>query len=190
MPKRATITLRRSKLDRLIGHHIADEQVSDILRRLGCEVTEGQDEWKAVAPTWRFDMEIEEDLVEEVARVYGYNNIPDEPIQAGLIMGTHREADLSLKRVKTMLNDKGYQEVITYSFVDPKVQQLIHPGAEALLLPNLSPLRCRRCVCLCGADCWRRWSITKTVSRIACVFLKPVYVSFRIHKPIWVFDRI
>ena len=136
LPKRATITLRRSKLDRLIGHHIADEQVSDILRRLGCDVTEGQDEWKAVAPSWRFDMEIEEDLVEEVARVYGYDNIPNTPIQAGLIMGTHREADLSLKRVKTMLNDKGYQEVITYSFVDPKVQSLLHPGEEALLLPS------------------------------------------------------
>ena len=136
LPKRATITLRRSKLDRLIGHHIADEQVSDILRRLGCDVTEGQDEWKAVAPSWRFDMEIEEDLVEEVARVYGYDNIPNTPIQAGLIMGTHREADLSLKRVKTMLNDKGYQEVITYSFVDPKVQALLHPGEEALLLPS------------------------------------------------------
>ncbi|WP_449556225.1 phenylalanine--tRNA ligase subunit beta [Huaxiibacter chinensis] len=136
LPKRATITLRRSKLDRLIGHHIADAQVGDILRRLGCEVTEGQDEWKAVAPGWRFDMEIEEDLVEEVARIYGYNNIPDEPVQAGLVMGSHREADLSLKRVKTMLNDKGYQEVITYSFVDPKLQQLIHPGDEALLLPN------------------------------------------------------
>jgi phenylalanyl-tRNA synthetase beta chain len=136
LPKRATITLRRSKLDRLIGHHVADAQVTDILRRLGCEVTEGQDEWKAVAPSWRFDMEIEEDLVEEVARVYGYNNIPDEPVQAGLVMGTHREADLSLKRVKTMLNDKGYQEVITYSFVDPKLQQLIHPGQEALILPS------------------------------------------------------
>ena len=136
LPKRATITLRRSKLDRLIGHHVADAQVSDILRRLGCEVTEGQDEWKAVAPSWRFDMEIEEDLVEEVARVYGYNNIPDEPVQAGLVMGSHREADLSLKRVKTMLNDKGYQEVITYSFVDPKLQQLIHPGQEALILPS------------------------------------------------------
>lgn len=83
--------------------------MSDILRRLGCDVTgEGQDEWKAVAPSWRFDMEIEEDLVEEVARVYGYDNIPNTPIQAGLIMGTHREADLSLKRVKTMLNDKGW----------------------------------------------------------------------------------
>ncbi|MFJ5424442.1 phenylalanine--tRNA ligase subunit beta, partial [Enterobacter sp. CER55] len=136
LPKRATITLRRSKLDRLIGHHVADAQVTDILRRLGCDVTEGQDEWKAVAPSWRFDMEIEEDLVEEVARVYGYNNIPDEPVQAGLVMGTHREADLSLKRVKTMLNDKGYQEVITYSFVDPKLQQLIHPGQEALILPS------------------------------------------------------
>ncbi|MCL7705536.1 phenylalanine--tRNA ligase subunit beta, partial [Enterobacter kobei] len=136
LPKRATITLRRSKLDRLIGHHVADAQVTDILTRLGCEVTEGQDEWKAVAPSWRFDMEIEEDLVEEVARVYGYNNIPDEPVQAGLVMGTHREADLSLKRVKTMLNDKGYQEVITYSFVDPKLQQLIHPGEEALILPS------------------------------------------------------
>ncbi|ASQ76582.1 phenylalanine--tRNA ligase subunit beta [Enterobacter hormaechei] len=130
LPKRATITLRRSKLDRLIGHHVADAQVTDILTRLGCEVTEGQDEWKAVAPSWRFDMEIEEDLVEEVARVYGYNNIPD------VVMGSHREADLSLKRVKTMLNDKGYQEVITYSFVDPKLQQLIHPGQEALILPS------------------------------------------------------
>ncbi|MEE9685179.1 phenylalanine--tRNA ligase subunit beta [Lelliottia amnigena] len=136
LPKCATITLRRSKLDRLIGHHIADAQVSDILRRLGCDVTEGQDQWQAIAPSWRFDISIEEDLVEEVARVYGYNNIPDEPVQAGLIMGTHREADLSLKRVKTMLNDKGYQEVITYSFVDPKLQQLVHPGHEALILPN------------------------------------------------------
>ncbi|MBT0593402.1 phenylalanine--tRNA ligase subunit beta, partial [Escherichia coli] len=59
-----------------------------------------------------------------------------EPVQAGLVMGSHREADLSLKRVKTMLNDKGYQEVITYSFVDPKLQQLIHPGQEALILPS------------------------------------------------------
>ncbi|HDR2791554.1 phenylalanine--tRNA ligase subunit beta [Enterobacter cloacae] len=136
LPKRATITLRRSKLDRLIGHHVEDAQVSEILKRLGCDVTEGQDEWKAVAPSWRFDMEIEEDLVEEVARVYGYNNIPDAPVQAGLVMGSHREADLSLKRVKTMLNDKGYQEVITYSFVDPKVQQWIHPAQEALILPS------------------------------------------------------
>ncbi|MGB9097231.1 phenylalanine--tRNA ligase subunit beta [Erwinia sp.] len=136
LPERATITLRREKLDRLIGHVVADSEVSDILRRLGCEVTEGEGVWQAVAPGWRFDMEIEEDLVEEVARVYGYNNIPDVPVQAGLIMTKHREANLSLKRVKALLVDKGYQEAITYSFVDPKVQAMLHPGEENLVLPS------------------------------------------------------
>ncbi len=97
--------LRRGKL-RLI-EYIADEQVSDILRRLGCEVTEGRDEWKAVAPTRRFDMEIERrSRGWKVARVYGYNNIRTSQSGRVLIMRTHREADLSLKRVKTMLNDK------------------------------------------------------------------------------------
>ncbi|CDL79141.1 phenylalanine--tRNA ligase subunit beta [Xenorhabdus cabanillasii] len=136
LPKPATITLTRGKLNRLIGHHIADEQVTDILARLGCQVTEYNDSWETVAPSWRFDMQIEEDLVEEVARIYGYNNIPDVPVRADLVMISHREADLSLKRVKTMLVDKGYQEAITYSFVDPKIQQYLHPQQEALILPN------------------------------------------------------
>ncbi|WP_278810089.1 phenylalanine--tRNA ligase subunit beta [Obesumbacterium proteus] len=136
LPKRATITLRREKLDRLIGHHVEDAQVTDILERLGCKVSFANDTWKAVAPSWRFDMEIEEDLVEEVARVYGYNNIPNVPVKADLIMTSHREANLPLKRVKTMLVDRGYQEAITYSFVDPKVQALLHPAEEALILPS------------------------------------------------------
>ena len=136
LPQRATITLRREKLDRLIGHVVPSEQVSDILRRLGCEVTEQGDDWQAGAPSWRFDMEIEEDLVEEVARVYGYNNIPDVPVRADLVMTQHREADLTLKRVKTLLVDHGFQEAITYSFVDPKVQALLHPNEEALILPS------------------------------------------------------
>ncbi|TBL66347.1 phenylalanine--tRNA ligase subunit beta [Hafnia alvei] len=136
LPKRATITLRREKLDRLIGHHVEDAQVTDILERLGCKVSFANDTWQAVAPSWRFDMEIEEDLVEEVARVYGYNNIPNVPVKANLIMTSHREANLPLKRVKTMLVDRGYQEAITYSFVDPKVQALLHPAEEALILPS------------------------------------------------------
>ncbi|CAO96882.1 phenylalanine--tRNA ligase subunit beta [Erwinia tasmaniensis] len=136
LPQRSTITLRREKLDRLIGHVIADADVSDILCRLGCEVTEEEGKWHAVAPSWRFDISIEEDLVEEVARIYGYDNIPDVPVQAGLVMTKHREADLSLKRVKALLVDKGYQEAITYSFVDPKIQALLHPGEENLILPS------------------------------------------------------
>lgn len=136
LPARATITLRREKLNRLIGHVVSDDQVNDILTRLGCNVVRTDTGWTAVAPSWRFDMEIEEDLVEEVARVYGYNNIPNIPTHAPLTMTSHREADLSLKRVKTLLIDRGFQEAITYSFVDPKVQSLIHPGEEALILPS------------------------------------------------------
>ncbi|GAB7206745.1 hypothetical protein OS31_43770 [Dickeya oryzae] len=136
LPACATITLRRDKLDRLIGHVISDEKVSDILNRLGCQVTKTADGWQAVAPSWRFDMAIEEDLVEEVARIYGYNNIPNIPTQAPLKMTQHREASLTLKRVRTLLVDRGFQEAITYSFVDPKIQSLIHPGEEALILPS------------------------------------------------------
>ncbi|WP_409160701.1 phenylalanine--tRNA ligase subunit beta [Pectobacterium sp. B2J-2] len=136
LPTRATITLRREKLDRLIGHVIADEQVSDILQRLGCNVVKTDAGWQATVPSWRFDMEIEEDLVEEVARIYGYNNIPNIPTQAPLVMTAHREASLSLKRVKTLLADHGYQEAITYSFVDPKIQGLLHPDEASLSLPS------------------------------------------------------
>lgn len=136
LPQPATIKLRRSKLDSLIGYHIEDQQVSDILNRLGCNLSYDQGVWTALAPSWRFDMQIEEDLIEEVARIYGYNNIPNIPLRADLVMGKHREANLSLQQVKNMLVARGYQEAITYSFVDPKVQRLLHPGQEALVLPN------------------------------------------------------
>lgn len=136
LPKRETIQLHRKKLNRLLAHVVPSEQVSDILRRLGCKVTDQGDTWLAVAPSWRFDIKIEEDLVEEVVRIYGYNNIPDLPVRADLVMTKHPEADLTLERVKTLLVDHGFQEAITYSFVDPKVQALLHPGKEALILPN------------------------------------------------------
>ena len=136
LPQAATITLRRSKLDSLIGYHVEYDVVTDILTRLGCQVSKTAEGWTAVAPSWRFDMEIEEDLVEEVARIFGYNNIPNEAPLAELRMNDHREANLPLKRVKAALVDKGYQEAITYSFVDPKVQALLHPGEEAMILPN------------------------------------------------------
>ncbi|MGL9772982.1 MAG: phenylalanine--tRNA ligase subunit beta [Sodalis sp. (in: enterobacteria)] len=136
LPQPATITLRRKTLDRLIGHVISDEDVSDILTRLGCQVIRTAEGWQAVAPSWRFDMAIEEDLIEEIARVYGYDAIPNVPVRANLVMPHHREAALPLARVKTLLVDRGYQEAITYSFVDPKTQALLHPQQAPLVLPS------------------------------------------------------
>lgn len=132
----ATITLRRKTLDRLIGHVISDQDVSDILSRLGCQVSYTDAGWQALAPSWRFDMAIEKDLIEEVARVYGYDAIPNVPVRAELVMQLHREAALPLSRVKMLLVDRDYQEAITYSFVDPKTQALLHPQQAPLVLPS------------------------------------------------------
>ncbi|HIF9430288.1 TPA: phenylalanine--tRNA ligase subunit beta [Photobacterium damselae] len=135
LPKAKTIELRRTKLDALLGHEIASEEVVEILTRLGCDVETTDAGWKAAAPAWRFDLAIEEDLVEEVGRIYGYNNIPNQSPVAALSMNTHKEANLPLKRVRDLLVDRGYHEAITYSFVEPQQQKLIAPEIEPLILP-------------------------------------------------------
>ncbi|QQX78494.1 phenylalanine--tRNA ligase subunit beta [Shewanella sp. KX20019] len=136
LPQPVQIVLRRSKLDRILGHHIEDSNVTEILERLGFAVDVSEGLWSVTTATYRFDMAIEEDLIEEVARIYGYNNIPNIAPIAQLSMSDHNESDISLKRVRSMLVARGFQEAVTYSFVDPKQQNLIHPDAEAMILPN------------------------------------------------------
>ncbi|KHT63248.1 phenylalanine--tRNA ligase [Photobacterium gaetbulicola] len=135
LPKPNTVALRRTKLDNLLGHHIADAEVVEILERLGLTVETTEAGWTATAPTWRFDIAIEQDLIEEVGRIYGYDNIPNQNPAAALKMHDHVEANLPLKRVRNLLVDRGYQEAITYSFVEPEQQKLIVPGVEPLVLP-------------------------------------------------------
>ncbi|MBM7454651.1 phenylalanyl-tRNA synthetase beta chain [Oceanisphaera litoralis] len=136
LPRANTVTLRHAKLNRLIGIDIDAAQVTDMLTRLGLDVTTTADGWQVTVPSYRFDIAIEEDLVEEVARIYGYNNIPDVAPVAGLTMSRHQEARLPLNRLKDALVDLGYQEAITYSFVDPAQQQRLFPGVDTMVLPN------------------------------------------------------
>ncbi|HDY8009319.1 TPA: phenylalanine--tRNA ligase subunit beta [Vibrio vulnificus] len=136
LPKPNKVALRRTKLDNLLGHHIADSDVVEILERLGMTVETTAEGWVAVAPTWRFDIAIEQDLVEEVGRIYGYDNIPNQNPAAALKMHDHQEANIPLKRVRDLLVDRGYHEAITYSFVEPEQQKLVVPGVDALILPN------------------------------------------------------
>jgi phenylalanyl-tRNA synthetase beta chain len=136
LPVAATITLRRSKLDKTLGHVISDTDVTEILECLGFSVNVDGNDWVVTTATYRFDMAIEEDLIEEVARIYGYNNIPNIAPMAALSMPDHQEADISLKRVRSIFVARGFQEAVTYSFVDPKMQNIVHPGEEAMVLPN------------------------------------------------------
>lgn len=135
LPTANTVELRRSKLDGLLGHHIPSTDVVEILTRLGCVVETTDTGWTATSPSWRFDIAIEQDLIEEVGRIYGYNNIPNQAPVAALNMNDHKEANQPLKRVRDLLVDRGYHEAITYSFVEPEQQKLIVPEIEPLILP-------------------------------------------------------
>ncbi len=136
LPKQESIRLRREKLDKLLGHVISNDDVHEILTRLGCSVSTGDLDWSVTAPSWRFDLAIEEDLIEEVGRIFGYDNIPNQVPFAALNIQGLAEKYIPMKRIRDLLVDRGFHEAITYSFVEPEKQKLIVPNIEPLILPN------------------------------------------------------
>ncbi|KEY90947.1 integration host factor subunit alpha [Candidatus Photodesmus blepharus] len=135
LPKRVMLELRRSKLNALLGHHISDSDVTKILQGLDFFIEKRESNWLVKTPTWRFDIAIEEDLIEEIARIYGYDNIPNKYPVVSLKRNEPRRKNQSLRRVRDLLVDLGYCEAITYSFVEPKQQRLIVPQIKPLKLP-------------------------------------------------------
>lgn len=136
LPQRNSVLLRQSRLERVLGIAIDADQVTELLTRLGLEVSAEDDGWRAQVPSYRFDIAIEEDLIEEVARVYGYNNIPNVAPTAQLAMLPTQEASIELNVFKQQLLARGYSEAITYSFVDPKVQDSLFPTSKGMVLPH------------------------------------------------------
>lgn len=134
-PHRPQIGLRRTRLEALLGIAVADTRVADILTRLGMQPEVGKEGWSVQAPSHRFDIEIEEDLVEEVGRIYGYDHI--EPAQYPTVHGMvpAPEATTPLATVRQALVQRGYQEVITYSFVARDLQVRV-TGESGIELAN------------------------------------------------------
>ena len=136
LPARNPILLRADRLRRLLGIEVADSDVTDMLSRLGMTVELSDGEWKATPPAHRFDMALEVDLIEEVARIYGYDEIAPSDSAASLILRNEPEGVAESDRVTDLLVDRGYQEAITYSFVDPKTQKLFSPSLTPVALSN------------------------------------------------------
>ena len=136
VPTPNTIGLTAGKIERLLGVGVPEQQVTDILTRLGFVVSgNAANGWQAKAPSWRFDMEREEDLIEELARVVGYADLPTR-LPSVRAEPTVTEQKLSLRRLADALQDRGYQEVISYSFVAEEIQNLVTPGNPGLPLAN------------------------------------------------------
>lgn len=144
LPVRASVTLRASRIARVLGTEIPKKEVTDILTRLGLEVSEQEECWQVVPPGFRFDISIEEDLIEEVGRIYGYENLrhgnsaPSRVpcSQSPINMAARPEAEVNLRQMRDTLVAQGYQEVVTYSFVDPKLQKLLDPEGAPVALAN------------------------------------------------------
>lgn len=132
------IVLRAERLNKILGIALSDEEVEQLLLPLGLTLqVKSAGIWDVTVPSYRYDIAIEEDLVEEIARLYGYNHLPVRYPQARLAPHANKqEAELNKKTLRDILVARGYQENITYSFIDPKLFKLFNPDREPLLLAN------------------------------------------------------
>ncbi|MDD1020795.1 phenylalanine--tRNA ligase subunit beta [Pseudomonas sp. TNT2022 ID1048] len=137
LPSVAPVTLRAERITQMLGMEIDGPEVERLLTALGLTVTaDGADQWRVEVPSHRFDISLEVDLIEELARLYGYNRLPVRYPQARLAPQAKAEAQGDLPALRRLLVARGYQEAITYSFIDPKLFEQFNPGVEPLLLAN------------------------------------------------------
>ena len=118
MPARNPVRLRTNRAAKVLGMVMGAEQIAKLFTGLGLPFVREGDDFLVTPPTWRFDIEIEEDLIEEIARLHGYDNIPAPALRGPLAMLVQPEAERPQNRVRQFLVDRGYQEVINFAFVE------------------------------------------------------------------------
>ncbi|HIO96875.1 MAG TPA: phenylalanine--tRNA ligase subunit beta, partial [Leucothrix sp.] len=140
---KAPIAFKRSQIKRHLGIEVDDARVVDILERLACEVDAADDDdddnnagWKVTPPIFRFDLSTPEDLVEEIARIYGYDNIPAKLRPMKPLIAIKPEGQVREESLQNVLVERGYQEAITYSFVPSEIEGLLAPDQEQIKLSN------------------------------------------------------
>jgi phenylalanyl-tRNA synthetase beta chain len=136
LPQRNPVPLRRRRLEMLLGHAVRDGEIERILVGLGMSLERTAEGWSATPPSHRFDISIEVDLIEEVARIHGYNRLPETRGTGDTLLGEATESRVPAARLADLLVARGYQEVVTYSFVDPLIQAALFPSTPSLPLSN------------------------------------------------------
>ena len=136
LPRRKPVALRLARAERVLGIKIGAKQASAIMRRLGLEFAVAGDKFSVTPPSYRFDIAIEEDLIEEVARIHGYDNIPAAAPAAPAVMLPVPEARRDAAAVRRLLVARDYQEIVTYSFVDRQWEEDFCGNAAPVALAN------------------------------------------------------
>lgn len=137
LPAERRIRLRAARIEQCLNLVLPGDEIVDILERLGMRVViDSETTWQVTVPSWRFDIAIEEDLIEELARIHGYNRLPTRRPAARLALRGDGESQHPQSRLRRQMVARGYQEAISYSFVAPELQELLAPGVAAPRLAN------------------------------------------------------
>jgi phenylalanyl-tRNA synthetase beta chain len=136
LPGRHPVRLRPARVAKVLGVNFSLDQISELLARLDLVFKRDGDDLLVTPPSYRFDIEIEEDLIEEIARLYGYDNIPSAAPRATLAMLPQGEDERPLSRIRQMLADHGFQEVVNFAFVDEAWESDFMDNAAPIRLAN------------------------------------------------------
>ena len=141
LPERKPVRMRLARAMKVIGIPLTKDIVSDVCKGLGFEFKEeAGDVFVVTPPSYRFDIEIEEDLIEEVARMYGFENIPDKPPVASLKMSANVEAKRGIHSLRQRLALQGYQEVVNFGFTDLESEKRLTGATEKDMITVLNPI--------------------------------------------------
>lgn len=182
LPKRPPVSLRRARLQRVIGMHIADIAVENLFRALDMQVTATTEGWQVTPPSRRFDIEIEEDLIEEVARIHGYDSVPTNVPRGELALKIEPEAKVKNAQIRQALLSRGYLEVLNFSFFSMETLQTwgLDQSAVALSNPLNADLAVMRPSLLPGLISNLKFNAARQVERLRLFELGKV---FRAHEP-------
>ncbi|MEQ1087196.1 phenylalanine--tRNA ligase subunit beta [Acinetobacter seifertii] len=136
LPKREAIELKQAQVDQLLGYQVAADFITDALTRLGCKVTvKAKGEWSVIPPSHRYDMAIYQDLIEEVARIDGYDNIQISLPSMDVQLAKYQDR-FEIAQLRQTVVTLGYQEAISFSFADAKLEKQLNPQVNPLMLAN------------------------------------------------------
>lgn len=168
LPKREAIELRRSRIARVLGIKLDNVQISVLLQRLQFKFSANGDDFRVVPPSFRFDLSIEADLIEELARLYGYDNIPAQAPQAALTMLPYSELQRPLARIQQILVSRDYREIVSYAFVEEQVERELcgNDNPVALQNPIASNLAVMRSSLLGGLMGALRFNLNRKQARV------------------------
>jgi len=136
VPARSPITLRVARVARVLGIPLDNNQITALLKRLQFDFLGHRDEYRVTPPSYRFDLSIEADLIEELARLYGYDNIPALAPQAAMTMLPYSELQRPLPRIQQILVARDYQEIVSYAFVEAQVESELCGNDNPVALQN------------------------------------------------------